>query len=81
MSAWEASYRIACVAGVRKGRGRKFGRETVHLSRVSSGRKPPPVPFQTPDKQATAGREKVLGLACVQSKSSCEIRNAQSGHK
>ena len=37
MSAWEASYSIACVAGVRKGSEKKFGRETVRLSRVSRG--------------------------------------------
>ena len=30
-----------------KGKGRKFGRETAPLSRVSRGRNPLPVPFQT----------------------------------
>ena len=77
MSAWEASYSLVCVAGVRKGRGRKFGRETVRLSRVSRGWNPLPVPFQTPATQATGGREKVLGQTCVRRKSGCEIRNAQ----
>ena len=45
---------ITCVAGVRKGRGRKFGRDTAHLSRFSRARNLLPVPFQKP--------EKVLGL-------------------
>ena len=47
MSAWEGSYRIVRVAGVRKGRGRKFGRESVRLSYVSRGQNPLPVfPFK-----------------------------------
>ena len=36
-----------------------------------------PVPFQTPATQATGGPEKVLGLTCVQSQISREIRKAQ----
>ena len=68
---------IECVAGVRKGRGRKFGRETALLSRFSRSRNSLPVRFQTPATQATGGPEKVLGLTCVQSQSSLEIRKAQ----
>ena len=51
---------IECVAGVRKGRGRKFGRETALLSRFSRSQNSLPVRFQTPATQATGGPEKVL---------------------
>ena len=66
----EASFSIAWLAGVRKGREGNLGARP-------RARNPLPVPFQTPATQATGGPEKVLGLTCVQSQSSLEIRKAQ----
>ena len=63
----EASYSIAGVAGVRKGRGGNLGARP-------RARNPLSVPFQTPGTQATGGPEKELGQTCVQSQSSREIR-------
>ena len=57
----KVSYSLAGVAGVRKGRGRKFGRETTRPESPSCF-------------LSTGGPEKELGQTCVQSQSSHEIR-------
>ena len=58
----EDNYSIACVADLRKGRGRKYGRETTRPESPSCS-------------LSTGGPEKELGQTCVQSQSSREIRN------
>ena len=57
----EDNYSIACVADLRKGRGRKYGRETTRPESPSCS-------------LSTGGPEKELGQTCVQSQSSREIR-------
>ena len=57
----EDSYSIACVAGLRKGRGKKFGLETTRPESPSCS-------------LSSGGPKKELGQTCVQSQSSREIR-------
>ena len=56
---------VACVAGVRKERGRELGRETTPLAFLSRLKLPFPkhpfIPFQTPATQARPFAANVIG--------------------
>ena len=66
---------ITCVAGVRKGRGRKFGRDTALLSRFSRAQNLLPVPLP---RRLPLVLKRCLTYRGTESKYNArEIRNAQ----